>query len=111
MEADDRAAAETRTRAILQAHGIGEAEAQVAARVMVDLSPDAWNELFLTREEVAHRVGISVSGVTRREIHRGSPEGARPLIQKRGAAGGRAFGLWFSPTSLTYYAKFPPRSE
>lgn len=104
-------AAEVRAREILRAHGIGDAEAAVAARVMVDLSPEAWGDLFLTREEVAHRVGISVSGVTRREIHRMSQEGARPRIHKRGAAGGRAFGLWFAPITLAYYADFPPRSE
>lgn len=102
---------EARARDILRAHGIGEAEATTTARVMAALSPEAWNDLFYTREELANAVGISMGGITYREIHRGSPEGARARIVKRGAGGGRGFSLWFAPASLAYYAEFPPRSE
>ena len=104
-------AAEARAREILRAHGIGDAEATTAARVIVDLPPEAWGQLFLTREEVAHQVGISVSGVTRREIHRNSAEGALPRLVKRGASGGRGMSLWLAPVTIEYYRQFPPRNE
>lgn len=78
---------------------------------MVDLTPEAWSALWWSREEVAHNVGISVSGVTRREIHRLSEEGARPRLVKRGAGGGRGMSLWFAPVTQAYYRRFPPRNE
>lgn len=101
---------EARAREILRAH-VGEAEAAKAAKVLVGLPRDVWNDLFRTREELAATVGISPSGVTHRENHRSSPEEARPVLVKHGAKGGRGFAAWFAPTALTYYEDYPPQNE
>lgn len=102
---------EQRACAMLEEQGIGGAEARIAARVILALRPEGWSRLFLSREEVATQVGLTVSGVSWREIHAGSPAGARPVLVKVGASGRREASLWLAPLTLQYYADFPPRDE
>lgn len=99
---------EARARDILLGLGIGQAEAAIAARVILALEPTGWDQLFLSREELAHAVGLSISGVSYREVHRDTPDAARPRIVKVGASGRRETVLWLAPLTLQYYADHPP---
>lgn len=77
--------------------GVPDSLAREMAPIMLKID---WNELFLSRFELAERVGVAVSTISYRASRRDAAPVERPQIEKTGPDGRPSITLWLAPVGV-----------